>query len=185
MATYTVSRESRRLLPASMEAALARLSRRGLGVAVLSLALAGWVSLLTWSVADPSLNRITEQPPENLLGAYGAAVADLMIQSLGLAAVAVFLPVAALGFRLAAEYPAGPLRLMALLWLASTALIAMGLSPLTAPQTWPLAHGLGGIIGDFVMVGGVHALGFVPDAFAQAVAGTVAGLAGAVALRQR
>jgi S-DNA-T family DNA segregation ATPase FtsK/SpoIIIE len=165
-----------------MEAALARLFRRGLGVAVLSLALAGWVSLLTWSVADPSLNHITEQPPKNVLGAYGAAVADLMIQSLGLAAVAVFLPVAALGFRLAVEYPAGPLRLMALLWLASTALIAMSLSPLTAPETWPLAHGLGGIIGDFLMVGGVHALGFVPDTFAQAVAGAVAGLAGALAL---
>ncbi|RIA55974.1 FtsK/SpoIIIE family DNA translocase [Dichotomicrobium thermohalophilum] len=182
MATYTVSRPSRRLLPASMEAAIARLFRRGLGVAVLSLALAGWASLLTWSVADPSLNHITEQPPENLLGAYGASVADLMIQSLGLAAVTVFLPVAALGFRLAAEYPAGPLRLMSLLWLVSTALIAMSLSPLPAPETWPLAHGLGGIIGDFLMVGGVHALGFVPDHFAQAVAGAVAGLAGGVAL---
>ncbi len=182
MATYTVSREPRRLLPASIEAALARLARRGLGVAVLSLALAGWTSLLTWSVADPSLNHTTEQPPANLLGGYGAALADLMIQSLGLAAVAVFLPVAALGFRLAAEYPAGPLRLMALLWLLATALIAMSLSPLPDPQTWPLAHGLGGIIGDLLMVGGVHALGFVPDEFAQAVAGAVAGLAGAVAL---
>jgi len=182
MATYTVPRTSRRLLPASMEAALVRLFRRAFGVAVLSLALAGWASLLSWSVADPSLNHITEQPPENLLGAYGAAVADLMIQSLGLTAVAVFLPVAALGFRLAAEYPAGPLRLMALLWLVATALIAMGLSPVPAPETWPLAHGLGGIIGDFLMVGGVHALGFVPDHFAQAVAGIVAGLAGVVAL---
>jgi len=182
MATYTVSRESRRVLPASMEAALVRLFRRGLGVVVLALALAGWASLLSWSVADPSLNHITEQPPENLLGAHGAAVADLMIQSLGLAAVAVFLPVAALGFRLAAEYPAGPLRLMALVWLVATALIAMSFSPLPAPETWPLAHGLGGIIGDFLMVGGVHALGFVPDAFAQGIAGAVAGLAGAVAL---
>ncbi len=182
MATYTVSRQSRRLLPASMEAALLRLCRRALGIGLLSLALAGWASLLTWSVADPSLNHITEQPPENLLGAHGAALADLMIQSLGLAAMAVFLPVAALGFRLAAAYPAGPLRLMALLWLVATALIAMSLSPLPSPETWPLAHGLGGIIGDFLMVGGVHALGFVPDEFAQAVAGVIAGLAGGVAL---
>ncbi len=182
MATYTVTRQSRRLLPPSVEAALIRLVRRGLGVAVLSLALAGWASLLSWSVADPSLNHMTEQLPENLLGVYGAAVADLLIQSLGLAAVAAFLPIAALGFRLAAEYPAGPLRLMAVLWLLATALIAMSLSPLPAPATWPLAHRLGGIIGDFLMVGGVHALGFAPDELAQAVAAGVAGLAGVAAL---
>jgi DNA segregation ATPase FtsK/SpoIIIE, S-DNA-T family len=182
MATYSVSRQSRRLLPQSVEAGLVRFFRRALGVVVLSLALAGWLSLLTWSVADPSLNHITEQSPENLLGAYGAAIADVMIQSLGLAAVGVFLPIAALGFRFAAVYPAGPLRLMALLWLIATALIAMSLSSLPAPQTWPLAHGLGGIIGDFLMVGSVHALGFVPERLAPALVGALAGLAGGVAL---
>jgi len=182
MATYSVSRQPRRFLPPSVEAALARLFLRGMGIALLSAALAGWASLLTWSVADPSLNHLTDQPPENLLGPWGAAAADLLIQSLGLSAIAVFLPVATLGFHLAAEMPTGPLRVMSLLWLVSIALIAMSLSPLPAPETWPLAHGLGGIIGDFLMMGGVHALGFVPDRFAQAGAAAVAGLAGLLAL---
>jgi len=182
MATHTVSRQPRRLLPASMEAALVRWSRRGLGLVALSLALAGWLSLLTWSIGDPSLNHITEEPPENLLRLPGAVVADLLIQSLGLASIAVFLPVAALGFRLAWDWPAGPLRLMSLGWLLAAALIAMSLSTVPAPQGWPLVHGLGGIIGDFLMAGSVQILRFVPDAYAQAVAGAVAALAGLTAL---
>jgi len=182
MATYTVTRQSRRLLPASMEAALGRLFRRGLGIVVLSLALAGWASLLTWSVADPSLNHMTEQPPENVLGVYGAAAADLLIQSLGLASVAVFVPVATLGFRLAVNLPAGPLRLMAVLWLLSAAFIATSLSPVPAPETWPLAHGLGGIIGDFLIGSSVHLLNFVPDRLTEIAAGSIAGLAGLLAL---
>ena len=182
MATHTVSRQPRRFLPASMEAALVRLSRRVLGIAVLSLALAGWAILLTWSIGDPSLNHMTEQEPKNLLGIYGASVADLMIQSLGLASIAVFLPVAALGLRLATDLPAGPLRMMALLWLSSAALIAMSLSPVPAPDSWPLVHGLGGIIGDFLMAGGGHALGFAPDRFARVIAASLAALAGLAAL---
>jgi S-DNA-T family DNA segregation ATPase FtsK/SpoIIIE len=182
MATHTVSRQPRRLLPASMEAALVRWCRRGLGLVALSLALAGWLSLLTWSIGDPSLNHITEKPPENLLRLPGAVVADLLIQSLGLASIAVFLPVAALGFRLAWDWPAGPLRLMSVGWLLAAALIAMSLSTVPAPQGWPLVHGLGGIIGDFLMAGSVQILRFVPDAYAQAVAGVVAALAGLAAL---
>ncbi|MFP3920779.1 MAG: DNA translocase FtsK 4TM domain-containing protein [Dichotomicrobium sp.] len=178
MATHTVSRQPRRLLPASMEAALVRLSRRGLGIATLSLALAGWASLLTWSITDPSLNHITERSPDNLLGVPGAVVADLMIQSVGLAAVAFFLPVAALGFRLATERLLGPLRLMAVIWLLAVALIATSLSAVSAPETWPLAHGLGGIMGDFLMIACLSALGFIPERFVEVAAGVVTGVAG-------
>jgi len=178
MATYTGSRSSQRFLPASMEAGLARLFRRLAGTLILSLALAGWVCLLSWSFADPSLNHMTEKPPENLLGVLGATVADLLIQSLGLAAIAVFLPLAALGLRLATNVMAGGLRVMATLWPVSAGLIAMGLSALPVPETWPLVHGLGGIIGDFLMAGGGHLLAFVPGEFAKTLASACAAAMG-------
>jgi len=177
MSSYTASRQSRRILPASVEAALARLFRRVLGIAVLSLALAGWVSLLTWSISDPSINHITETVPENLLGKPGAITADLLMQSLGLASIGVLLPVAALGFRLATGMFLGPLRLMTLIWLLAAALSATALSAVPAPETWPLVHGLGGIIGDFLLVALASVGGFAPEGAAKTVTGIVTGLA--------
>jgi len=178
MSSYSISRQPRRLLPASMEAALARLFRRAVGLALLSLALAGWLSLLTWSIADPSFNHVTERAPQNVLGMPGAAVADLLIQSVGLASPFVFLPVAALGFRLATGMLAGPLRLMTLVWPIAIALIATSLSPIPATESWPLARGLGGIVGDVLIVVSVYPFGFVPDAYTEPVAAAAAGLSG-------
>ena len=49
------------------------------------------LSLITWSVKDPSLNHATGAPVRNLLGTPGAVVSDLLIQIFGLGAVAVTL----------------------------------------------------------------------------------------------
>ena len=42
------------------------------------------LAVATYNAADPSLNAATGQSPTNALGGAGAAVADIMIQSLGL-----------------------------------------------------------------------------------------------------
>ena len=60
-----------------------------------------WASLATWSVHDPSFNNATQAAPRNVLGCWGAVVADLAIQSLGLASIILFLPLAAWGWHLA------------------------------------------------------------------------------------
>ncbi|BCW87154.1 hypothetical protein sos41_02810 [Alphaproteobacteria bacterium SO-S41] len=105
-------------------------------------------AMLTFHATDPSLNNATSERPLNALGATGAAIADLALQTLGLAAFAIAAPLIAWGvFGLMG-------RVVRALWLR-TALIplaallfAMALAVLPAPEAWPLRAGLGGMIGD-------------------------------------
>ena len=61
------------------------------------------LSLITFDAGDPTLNNATGNEPANLMGALGAQVADLLLQTLGLAAIAAALPLATWGWRLLAE----------------------------------------------------------------------------------
>ena len=73
----------------------------GAGLIILAAALG--LALATWSVQDPSLSHATNAPVRNMLGLGGAIVADLLTQLLGLAALALVLPVAIWGWRLASH----------------------------------------------------------------------------------
>ncbi len=82
------------MLPSAVESGLRRLVFGTYGFALIIVASAVWVSLASWSVHDPSLNNATRAVPHNLLGGWGAVTADLAIQSLGLASIVFFLPLA-------------------------------------------------------------------------------------------
>ncbi len=143
----------------------------GYGLLVVAMACAAWASLATWSVHDPSLNNATRVAPRNVLGSWGAVVADLTIQSLGLAAIILFMPLAAWGWHLVFRTTPDRRRMRFLAWPASVILLAAALSALPQPKSWPLPNGLGGIFGDFFMAG-AHIIGpFLPDAAVSFVAG--------------
>ncbi len=143
----------------------------GYGLLIVTVACAAWASLATWSVHDPSLNNATRAAPRNLLGSWGAVVADLTIQSLGIASIIVFLPLAAWGWHLVFRTTPNRRRLRFLAWPASVILLAAALAALPQPKSWPLPNGLGGIFGDFFMAG-AHVIGpFLPDAAVAFVAG--------------
>ena len=123
-------------------------ARGGLAAAA-GVALA--ITLATWHVGDPSLNASAAAAPRNLMGAPGAALADLILQGLGLAGALAALLLLVLGLsRLAGPHPeAGrtALRLRALAGgLAMVGLAAL-LAWAPAPAGWPLARGLGGLAG--------------------------------------
>lgn len=154
-----------------METGLRRLLFGTYGFVLIAGACAVWASLATWSVNDPSLNNATRVVPRNLLGGWGAVTADLGIQSLGLAAIFLFLPLAAWGWHLAAGTVPNRRRLRLLAWPASALLLAAAFAALPQPKSWPLPNGLGGILGDFIMAG-AHIIGpFLPDAAVAFVAG--------------
>lgn len=154
-----------------MENGLRRLVFGTYGFALIAGACAVWLSLATWSVHDPSLNNATRAMPRNLLGSWGAAIADLGIQSLGLAAIFLFLPVAAWGWHLAAGTAPNRRRMRLLAWPTSALLLAAAFAALPQPKSWPLPNGLGGILGDFIMAG-AHIIGpFLPEAAVSFVAG--------------
>ena len=109
------------------------------------------LALLTWSVADPSLNHATNAPVHNLLGSPGAIAADIVMQVLGLACVAALAPPAFWGWRLLTERRLEHPGLKAGLYVVGV-LAAAGLaSLLPAPGSWPLPTGLGGVAGDALL----------------------------------
>lgn len=56
------------------------------GGLLIALGLAALIAFVSYNPADPSLNTQTDKAPTNLLGDFGAVLADLALQSLGLAA---------------------------------------------------------------------------------------------------
>src|SRR5262252_5938134 len=79
-------------LPEDIRAAIARRMREIGGVALIVLAAALAAALASWSVQDPSLSHATAAPVRNLLGVPGAIAADLLMQLIGVASLALIFP---------------------------------------------------------------------------------------------
>ena len=121
------------------------------GIVLISLAMMAALALASWSVADPSLSHATDAPVRNLVGWPGAVAADLMMQLLGLGALALILPVAIWGYGLLGHRTMGRERLRVLLWPVGAVLAAALASCLPRSTHWPLPCGLGGVIGDAIL----------------------------------
>ncbi len=139
------------LLSGQLGAALARRLRELGGIALLSLAMILALALATWSVQDPSLSHATDSAVHNLLGRPGAIAADLLMQLLGLGALALLLPIAVWGYRLLGHRPLSHERLRVVLWLVGAIVTAAFASSLPRSPHWPLPSGLGGVIGDALL----------------------------------
>ncbi len=177
MASKRRTKERRRLLPGAVESGLKQLVFRGYGLAIVAIACAAWASLASWSIYDPSFNNATQASPRNVLGHWGAVVADLAMQSLGLAAIALFLPLAAWGWHLTLHTVPERRRARLLLWPLAVMLLAAALSALPQPKSWPLPNGLGGILGDLFMTGALF-IGVLPAPAACFIAGLAFLIAG-------
>src|ERR1700756_3345260 len=119
---------------------------RGGLVAALGVAVA--VAFATYNAGDPSLNAATGAAPTNALGGPGAVLADLGVQSMGLAAGVAALIMVVLGLSRAAAGQGGVVALAAVL------------SAPRPPAAWPLARGLGGFWGDALLGGLSHVFAF-------------------------
>ena len=132
-------------------AAVRRRVSEGSGFVLIAVAVLAAIALATWSVQDPSLSHATDAPVRNLLGHSGAITADLLMQLLGLGALALLLPIAIWGYRLLGHRPLSREKLRMLLWLFGAVLAAAFASCLPRSAHWPLPCGLGGVIGDAVL----------------------------------
>ncbi|WP_262298723.1 DNA translocase FtsK 4TM domain-containing protein, partial [Microvirga sesbaniae] len=137
----------------AFRAFLARRAQELTGLCLITAAGAVAVALATWSVDDPSLNNATDLPVRNLLGWPGAIVADLLMQLLGLGAIAALLPLALWGWRLMKSGDLGRLQLRLALWVIGAGAATALASALPPTQSWPLPTGLGGVVGDAVLAG--------------------------------
>jgi S-DNA-T family DNA segregation ATPase FtsK/SpoIIIE len=128
---------------------MARLLRlvimRGAGLLLLLAGAAALLSLLTYSSTDGSLDNATGVAPSNLFGGVGATAADILLQSFGLAAVLVLLPLLTWGFVAMRGQTLKHVFWRGFAWPMGTVLVAAGLGVVPALLTLPA--GEGGVIG--------------------------------------
>ena len=138
-------------LPESLRDFIARWARELTGIALIASSLATALALASWNVRDPSLNQAIDGPVKNWLGFPGAAAADILMQLLGLATLAMLVSVVLIGWRCLSGRALPQLSSLIgtlLVGLAAAAGFASGL-PLT--DRWPLPTGFGGVAGDAML----------------------------------
>ncbi|WP_421739912.1 DNA translocase FtsK 4TM domain-containing protein [Caulobacter sp.] len=128
------------------------------------------LAVATYNAADPSLNAATGVEATNALGGAGAAVADIVMQSLGLSAWGAALLMLVFGVtRVSQADPSAEredLRLRALAGVGGLLALAGVLSAPRPPAAWPLEKGLGGFWGDGLLhlLAGIFHFARIPGA---------------------
>lgn len=138
------------LLPRTIEDQLVRSISRIGGGALLFVTGCVWLSLLTWSIGDPSLSNANGAVAQNALGSFGAIVSDLFLQTLGFTSVFVLLVPMFWGVALLLSGEVKGFRNKGIAYPLAALSLAGAFSSLPTLSGWPLNHGLGGIIGDAV-----------------------------------
>ncbi|MCE2519138.1 MAG: DNA translocase FtsK 4TM domain-containing protein [Alphaproteobacteria bacterium] len=156
MATRPVS-SFPNLLPATALAWMSRRLMEALGVTC--LAVAGWfiLALVTFDVADPSLNYVTDGPVLNLAGAPGATVAEAILTFTGLAGLLPVVVLIAWARSLIIRHRLSRPVWRALAILAAT-LLSMPALAATPASEWFVA-GAGGIGGTLMVTWAAQTLG--------------------------
>ncbi|MEE8544617.1 MAG: DNA translocase FtsK 4TM domain-containing protein [Alphaproteobacteria bacterium] len=180
MAGRSTSSQKFAFLPSGATAFLRRRAIEIAGLMLLALAVVLAAALASFDPGDPSWNHAADGPAANLLGRPGAYAADLILQTLGLAGVALVLVLAAWAWRIVTH------RGLPWIWLHLTLLpltlllVAVFAASLARPGGWPLASGLGGWLGDLLAVSLIGlALDFGLEPAAVLLTTTLGALAGA------
>lgn len=140
------------LLPDSVKNFLSRLFVRAWGTVLLASFAACVAALYSYDLNDPSWNHAGQGELNNLLRLPGAYSSDVLIQSLGLAAYVLILPLLTWGWRVISlkGLPLIFLHLLILPLLVMSA--ALTISTIPVYESWPLVNvGLGGFVGQMLL----------------------------------
>jgi S-DNA-T family DNA segregation ATPase FtsK/SpoIIIE len=121
------------------------------GLVLIAATLALAAALITFSPSDPSFNTATDTPPQNLLGTFGAAAADGLLQILGFAGLVPLTAFLVWGWKIFRKKPLKAFWLRLALLVLATAAIGTGLAAVPPPGPWPFSSGLGGLCGDLIL----------------------------------
>ena len=126
---------------------------RGGVIALTGVAMIG--AMISYHAGDPSFDAAAGGAPANWLGAVGADIADIVLQPLGLAATAIPVVLLVAGvlrlLRGRSERRLRPIALRVIAALIGVTALAAALAAPAPPVLWPLAGGLGGMLGDSLL----------------------------------
>lgn len=137
------------LLPQSVSTFLGKMMIRAWGCALILLFAAAVAAFVSYDINDPSFNTAIDGPVTNLMGLVGSWTADILLQSLGLGAYILVLPLLTWGWRIISlkglPFIFPHLLVLPILVMASILVLAT----IPVPETWILFTdvGLGGFLG--------------------------------------
>ncbi len=139
------------LLHQSTQAMLERRGRELLGLALLLAALGFSLTLGSYSPEDPGWMVATDDPAQNLLGRFGAAVASTLTILIGLGAWSIPLILAVWALRFLAHRGGERALGRVVFAVIAVAFAAVHCATLVPGDTWTHTFGLGGLFGDTVL----------------------------------
>lgn len=151
MASRTRNAGRTTFLPPETTAFLRRRTQELAGIALFVCGAALCLAVAGYDSTDPSWNNSVARDAFNPLGLTGAWLADLLIQSIGGAAILPGIVLAVWGWRIGAH------RAMGRTWIRMTALpvtlllAAIAFAAAGTPETWPVKIGLGGVTGSVLL----------------------------------
>jgi len=139
------------LLDQNTQAALERRGKELFGLLLVGLGIMTALILASYSPDDPSFLAVTDDPAQNILGRFGAAVASPLIVIAGYASWGIALVFAVWGLRFVTHR--GEDRALARAIFAPIAIAALSVYASThvAGGGWVHSFGLGGLFGDTVL----------------------------------
>ncbi len=149
MARAAAKSKKKPLLPAKVSDFLARRLVEASGIALWLVAVIVVASLVSFTASDPSPSNATAPTavPQNWLGQPGANIADVLLQSLGLGAGFLVLPLIPWGWRIV-THRGLPLIGAQLIGLPFAILmLCSAMATLPTPDLWPIQAGFGGWLG--------------------------------------
>ncbi|MCB2126786.1 MAG: DNA translocase FtsK, partial [Rhodobacteraceae bacterium] len=175
MASYQ-ARQRDPLLDQNMQAAIERRGKELLGALLAGLAFLTALMLSSYAPDDPSWLASTDEPAQNLLGRYGAAIASPLIVIAGYAAWSIALVFATWGARFMFHWSEERALGRAIFAPIAVALLAVYASTHVAGPGWTHSFGLGGLFGDTVL-GAILGIAPVHAAFGLKLMSVLVGLA--------
>jgi S-DNA-T family DNA segregation ATPase FtsK/SpoIIIE len=143
------------------------------GVLLLVTTAVLWISLVSWSVFDPSLTHATTTQARNFAGPIGAVVSDLLFQTLGFAAALALVAPLVWSIEMMRSERVFNARSKLGFYPLSVLTLAGAISAFPVFQGWPLRHGYGGLLGDGLFNLAVKLFGMVNEERAPLAAGLV------------
>lgn len=147
------SRKQTAVLPAGLTGFVQRRFVELIGLALIACAVVMALAMLSYDSSDPSLNTAGGRGGvNNLLGFGGAILADLALQTFGLAAALMVPVLGAWGFRLMTGRGLQRIWHRIAVFMLLFLIGAIAFEALPEPESWPLVPGLGGSVGNQMLV---------------------------------
>lgn len=151
MALHSRSHSRHTLLPSSITAFLKRRLGQFIGFFMICLGVAFAAILVTFHSSDPSWNLAIDGPAKNILAFPGAVLADMMLQTFGVAAAFWVIALLGWGIRSIAAIPLSWVFFRVLALIGAVLLATAVAAQWTAPKSWLLPNSLGGAFGDILI----------------------------------